>query len=261
LVQDLADLKVRLQHYHTLSEIDTALAEVRVKQDYLERVVALKEQNPMLGTRGVRLGILIPDLTKMQVRAIFEAACKCAKEGVDVHPEVMIPLTSHVNELHVQQTALEAVAKEVMEEQNITIHYKFGTMIEIPRAALTAGEIAGVAQFFSFGTNDLTQTTFGISRDDAESGFLMDYMQRGILKENPFASIDPQGVGRLMEIAVADGRAARPDLEVGICGEHGGDPSSIALCHKMGLNYVSCSPFRVPIARLAAAHAALADKK
>jgi pyruvate,orthophosphate dikinase len=261
LVQDLADLKVRLQHYHTLSEIDTALAEVRVKQDYLERVVALKEQNPMLGTRGVRLGILIPDLTKMQVRAIFEAACKCAKEGVDVHPEVMIPLTSHVNELHVQQTALEAVAKEVMEEQNITIQYKFGTMIEIPRAALTAGEIAGVAQFFSFGTNDLTQTTFGISRDDAESGFLMDYMQRGILKENPFASIDPQGVGRLMEIAVGDGRAARPDLEVGICGEHGGDPASIALCHKMGLNYVSCSPFRVPIARLAAAHAALADGK
>jgi pyruvate,orthophosphate dikinase len=261
LVQDLADLKVRLQHYHTLSEIDTALAEVRVKQDYLERVVALKEQNPMLGTRGVRLGILVPDLTKMQVRAIFEAACKCAKEGVDVHPEVMIPLTSHVNELGVQQTALEAVAKEVMEEQGITVNYKFGTMIEIPRAALTAGEIAEIAQFFSFGTNDLTQTTFGISRDDAESGFLMDYLQKGILKENPFASIDAQGVGRLMEIAVTDGRATRPDLEVGICGEHGGDPASIALCHKMGLNYVSCSPFRVPIARLAAAHAALADKK
>jgi pyruvate,orthophosphate dikinase len=209
----------------------------------------------------VRLGILVPDLTKMQVRAIFEAACKCAKEGVDVHPEVMIPLTSHVNELGVQQTALEAVAKEVMEEQGITVNYKFGTMIEIPRAALTAGEIAEIAQFFSFGTNDLTQTTFGISRDDAESGFLMDYLQKGILKENPFASIDAQGVGRLMEIAVTDGRATRPDLEVGICGEHGGDPASIALCHKMGLNYVSCSPFRVPIARLAAAHAALADKK
>ncbi len=259
LVQDLADLKVRMQHYHTLSEIDTALAEVRVKQDYLERVVALKEQNPMLGTRGVRLGILIPDLTKMQVRAIFEAACNCAKEGVDVQPEVMIPLTCHVNELHVQQTALETVAKEVMEEQGITVNYKFGTMIEIPRAALTAGEIAGVAQFFSFGTNDLTQTTFGISRDDAEAGFLMAYIQDGILKENPFASIDAQGVGRLMEIAVTDGRAARPDLEVGICGEHGGDPSSIRLCHKLGLNYVSCSPFRVPIARLAAAHAALED--
>lgn len=257
LVQDLADLKVRMQHYHTLSEIDTALAEVRVKQDYLERVEALREMNPMLGTRGVRLGILIPDLTKMQVRAIFEAACTCAREGVDVHPEVMIPLTSHVNELNVQQSSLEAVAKEVMEEEGITISYKFGTMIEIPRAALTAGEIAEVAQFFSFGTNDLTQTTFGISRDDAESGFLMEYLQRGILKDNPFASIDAPGVGRLMEIAVTDGRQTRPGLEVGICGEHGGDPQSIALCHQLNLNYVSCSPFRVPIARLAAAHAAL----
>lgn len=261
LVQDLADLKVRTQHYHTLSEIDAALAEIRTKQDYLERVEALREMNPMLGTRGVRLGILIPDLTKMQVRAIFEAACQCAKEGVDVHPEVMIPLISHVNELKVQQSALEEEAKAVMEEQGIEISYKFGTMIEIPRAALTAGEIADVAQFFSFGTNDLTQTTFGISRDDAESGFLMEYQQRGILKENPFASIDPNGVGRLMEIAVGDGRSVRSDLEVGICGEHGGDPKSIAICHKLNLNYVSCSPFRVPIARLAAAHAALADKE
>ncbi|MCB8978296.1 MAG: pyruvate, phosphate dikinase [Ardenticatenaceae bacterium] len=260
LVQDLADLKVRTQHYHTLSEIDAALAEIRVKQDYLERVEALREMNPMLGTRGVRLGILIPELTRMQVRAIFEAACKCAKDGVDVHPEVMIPLISHVNELKVQQSALEAEAKVVMEEQGINISYKFGTMIEIPRAALTAGEIAEVAQFFSFGTNDLTQTTFGISRDDAESGFLMEYQQRGILKDNPFASIDPNGVGRLMEIAVQDGRSARNDLEVGICGEHGGDPKSIAICHKLNLNYVSCSPFRVPIARLAAAHAALNDR-
>ncbi len=182
LVQDLADLKVRTQHFHTLSEIDSALAEIRVKQDYLERVESLREQNPMLGTRGVRLGILIPDLTKMQVRAIFEAACTVAKDGVDVHPEVMIPLISHVNELKVQQEALESVAKEVMEEQGIEISYKFGTMIEIPRAALTADEVAEVAQFFSFGTNDLTQTTFGISRDDAESGFLMEYLQRGILK-------------------------------------------------------------------------------
>jgi pyruvate,orthophosphate dikinase len=259
LVQDLADLKVRTQHYHTLSEIDAALSEIRIKQDYLERVEALREMNPMLGTRGVRLGILIPELTQMQVRAIFEAACICAKDGVDVHPEVMIPLTSHINELRVQQTALEAVAKEVMEEQGIEVDYKFGTMIEIPRAALTADEIAEVAQFFSFGTNDLTQTTFGISRDDAESGFLMEYIQRGILKENPFASIDANGVGKLMGLAVEAGRKTRPELEVGICGEHGGDPKSIALCHKLGLNYVSCSPFRVPIARLAAAHAALAD--
>ncbi len=260
LVQDLADLKVRTQHYHTLSEIDTALAEIRVKQDYLERVEALREQNPMLGTRGVRLGILIPDLTKMQVRAIFEAACAVTREGVDVHPEVMIPLVSHVNELKVQQVALEKVAKEVMQENGIEIAYKFGTMIEIPRAALTADEVAEVAQFFSFGTNDLTQTTFGISRDDAESGFLMDYMQQGILTENPFATIDAKGVGKLMRMAVELGREARPGLEIGICGEHGGDPKSIAICHELGLNYVSCSPFRVPIARLAAAHAALADE-
>jgi pyruvate, orthophosphate dikinase len=259
LVQRLADLKVQLQHFHTLSEIDEALSEIRVKQAYLERVEALREQNPMLGTRGVRLGILIPELTKMQVRAIFEAACQCTKDGVDVHPEVMIPLIFHVNELKVQQTALEAVAKEVMDEQEIKVDYKFGTMIEIPRAALTADEIAEVAQFFSFGTNDLTQTTFGISRDDAEAGFLMEYQQRNILEENPFASIDENGVGKLMQIGVELGRKTRPNLEVGICGEHGGDPKSIALCHQLGLNYVSCSPFRVPIARLAAAHAVLSD--
>jgi pyruvate,orthophosphate dikinase len=259
LVQRLADLKVQLQHFHTLSEIDAALSEIRIKQGYLERVEALREMNPMLGTRGVRLGIIIPELTKMQVRAIFEAACNCAKDGIDVHPEVMIPLTFHVNELKVQQTALEQVAQEVMEEQGKVVTYKFGTMIEIPRAALTADEIASVAQFFSFGTNDLTQTTYGISRDDAESGFLVDYFQKGILDENPFATIDANGVGKLMEMGVKLGRETRPDLEVGICGEHGGDPKSIAICHKLGLNYVSCSPFRVPIARLAAAHAALGE--
>jgi pyruvate,orthophosphate dikinase len=259
LVQRLADLKVQLQHFHTLSEIDTALAEIQEKQSYLDRVEALHESNPMLGTRGVRLGILYPEITRMQVRAIFEAACQCTKAGIDVHPEVMIPLISHVNELKVQQETLEAEAKAVMAEQNTTITYKFGTMIEIPRAALTADEVAEVAQFFSFGTNDLTQTTFGISRDDAEAGFLVAYQQRGILPDNPFATIDVNGVGRLMEFAVKNGRHTRPDLEVGICGEHGGDPQSIALCHKLGLNYVSCSPFRVPIARLAAAHAALAD--
>ncbi len=214
----------------------------------------------MLGTRGVRLGIMMPDLTKMQVRAIIEAACIVTKEGVDVHPEVMIPLTSHVNELKRQQTVLEAEAKVVMEEQGTEVDYKFGTMIEIPRAALTAGEIAEYAQFFSFGTNDLTQTTFGISRDDAESGFLIDYLSEGILAENPFASIDEPGVGRLMQMAVEEGRAARPGLEVGICGEHGGDPKSIDLCHRLGLNYVSCSPFRVPIARLAAAQSAINHK-
>jgi len=261
LIQELADHKVRLQHYHTLSEIDASLDEIRIKQDYLERVEALREQNPMLGTRGVRLGILIPELTTMQVRAIFEAACNVAKEGIEPHPEVMIPLTMHVNELKVEQTELEAEARAVMAEKNCQIDYKFGTMIEIPRAALTAAEIAEIAQFFSFGTNDLTQTTFGVSRDDAEAGFLIEYIQRGILPENPFATIDPDGVGRLMEIAVNEGRSTRPDLEIGICGEHGGDPASIALYHKLGLNYVSCSPFRVPIARLAAAHAALAERE
>ena len=259
LIQELADLKVQLQHFHTMSEIDQALDEIRIKQDYLERVETLRELNPMLGTRGVRLGILIPELTKMQVRAIFEAACKCSRAGTEVIPEVMIPLTAHVNELKVQQTALEAVAREVMDEFSLEIDYKFGTMIEIPRAALTAGEMAEFAQFFSFGTNDLTQTVFGVSRDDAEAGFLVEYIQKGVLPENPFTSIDANGVGQLMDMAVSNGREVRPGMEIGICGEHGGDPKSIALCHELGLNYVSCSPFRVPIARLAAAHAALND--
>jgi pyruvate,orthophosphate dikinase len=257
LIQDLADLKVRLQHFHTMSEIDRALDEIRAKQTLLERVKSLREVNPMLGLRGARLAILIPDLPRMQVRAIFEAACRCAKEGIDVHPEVMVPLAAHVNELEVQRRAVEAEARSVMAEQKIEIPHKFGTMIEIPRAALTASEFARVAEFFSFGTNDLTQTVFGISRDDAEASFLMSYVKTGILPANPFVTIDPEGVGQLIELAVRRGQATRPDLEVGICGEHGGDPESIALCHRLGLDYVSCSPFRVPIARLAAAHAAL----
>jgi len=230
------------------------------KKAQLEAVERMHEANPMLGLRGVRLGIHLAALTRMQVRAIFEAACQVAKEGVDVHPEVMIPLTSHVNELKVQQTALEEEAKKVMTEQGITVDYKFGTMIEIPRAALTADELAQYAQFFSYGTNDLTQTTFGISRDDAEKGFLMEYLERGILSENPFASIDEAGVGKLMEMGVKLGRQTRPGLEIGICGEHGGDPKSVHFCHKIGLDYVSCSPFRVPIARLAAAQVALQEK-
>ncbi|HSG09484.1 MAG TPA: pyruvate, phosphate dikinase [Longimicrobiales bacterium] len=257
LIRDLTDLKVQLQHFRTLSEIDGALDEIRIKQRYLERVEALREENPMLGTRGVRLGMLIPGLVRMQVRAIFEAACRCANDGVDVQPEVMIPLVTHVAELREMRAALEEEAHAVMVEFDRELPYHFGTMIEIPRAAVTAGELATVAEFFSFGTNDLTQTTFGISRDDAEQGFLVEYLRRGILARNPFESIDAEGVGKLMEWAVEQGRAARPGLEVGICGEHGGDPASIALCHNLGLDYVSCSPFRVPIARLAAAHAAL----
>jgi pyruvate, orthophosphate dikinase len=260
LMIGLADNKIRLLHARNLKEIDDLLHKIEEDEHVLARVEALHEANPMLGLRGVRLGIMMPDLTQMQVRAIFEAACQCLKEGVDVHPEVMIPLTSHVNELRIQREALETVVKEVLAEQGMTVDYKFGTMIEIPRAALTADEIAEYAEFFSFGTNDLTQTAFGISRDDAEKGFLIDYIQHGVLPENPFETIDEKGVGKLMRIAVELGRQARPDLEVGICGEHGGDPKSIAICHKLGLNYVSCSPFRVPIARLAAAQAALQER-
>lgn len=219
----------------------------------------LHESNPMLGLRGVRLGIHMAALTRMQVRAIFESACQAASEGIDVHPEVMIPLAGHWRD-QVQQGALESEANKVMEEKGRTIKYKFGTMIEVPRAALTADQLARFAQFFSYGTNDLTQTTFAISRDDAEKGFLIEYLNRGILPENPFASIDEDGVGKLMKMGVELGRQQRPGMEIGICGEHGGDPSSIAFCHGIGLNYVSCSPFRVPIARLAAAQAALRER-
>jgi len=211
----------------------------------------------MLGLRGIRLGITYPAITEMQVRAIFEAACAQAKKGIVVKPEIMIPLTGHVNELKVSQTYLEEVAKQVMEEQGVQIEFKFGTMIEVPRGALTAGQIAEYAQFFSFGTNDLTQTTFGYSRDDAEGKFLLRYVEDKILPDNPFQVLDRDGVGRLVKSAVTEGRMTRADLEIGICGEHGGDPSSIEFCHNSGLNYVSCSPYRVPVARLAAAQAAL----
>ncbi len=260
LMQQLADLKIRLQHAPNLAEVDNLIDEIRLKENLLKRAMALDESNPMLGMRGVRLGIMIPELTRMQVRAVFEAACLVAGEGVDVHPEIMIPLTSHVHELKRQREALEVEAKKVMEEQKISVEYKFGTMIEIPRAALTADKIADYSQFFSFGTNDLTQTTFGISRDDAEASFLVPYISAGILPDNPFATIDPEGVGELMRIAMEKARRVKPNLVCGICGEHGGDPESIMLCHKLGLDYVSCSPFRVPIARLAAAHAALKER-
>jgi len=261
LMIELSDLKIRLQHAAKLGAIDELLEKVRIKEKLLKQVEKLKESNPMLGLRGVRLGIHLPELTAMQVRAIFEAACIAKKEGVSVHPEVMIPLTSHVNELKVQRKTLEDEAKIVMAEQGLEVAYKFGTMIEIPRAALTSDQIAGYAQFFSFGTNDLTQTAYGISRDDAETGFLIEYLEKELLPFNPFTTIDKDGVGELIKISVEKGRQTKPGLECGICGEHGGDPRSIAFCHKVGLDYVSCSPYRVPVARLAAAHAALADKK
>lgn len=260
LLRELADLKIQIQHAKNLADIDGLLKQITKKELLLKRAESIRETNPMLGLRGVRLGIYIPELTMMQVRAVFEAACIVTKEGVEVFPEIMIPLTSHANELKLQRKVLEEEAKKVMEEQGITIDYKFGTMIELPRAALTADQIAEYAQFFSFGTNDLTQTTFGISRDDAESAFLIEYMESKILPENPFAIIDRDGVGELMRIALEKGKSTNPDLEFGICGEHGGEPKSIALCHELGLNYVSCSPFRVPVARLAAAHAAIKEK-
>jgi pyruvate,orthophosphate dikinase len=223
----------------------------------LARIVeSLRETNPMLGHRGCRLGITFPEITEMQGRAIFEAAVRAARRGIDVKPEIMIPLVSSVAEFDNQRAILEETAEQVLGAMGENVHYLIGTMIELPRAALTADEIAGSAEFFSFGTNDLTQTTFGLSRDDA-GRFLPSYLERGIFADDPFQVLDAAGVGRLIRIAVEDGRRVRPKLKVGICGEHGGEPRSVQLCHDMGFDYVSCSPFRVPVARLAAAHAAL----
>jgi pyruvate,orthophosphate dikinase len=230
---------------------------LKAKEDLLESIKGMHESNPMMGLRGVRLSIVMPEIVEMQVRAIFEAAADCTKRGIVVKPEVMIPLTGTVKELEWIQPRLLRIASAVMEEKGIKFEYKFGTMIEIPRAAVTAKEVATHAEFFSFGTNDLTQMTYGYSRDDAERNFLITYQEQGILEKNPFQTIDRDGVGKLMQWAIDEGRKTRPNLEVGICGEHGGDPDSIEWCHMIGNNYVSCSPFRVPIARLAAAHAAL----
>jgi pyruvate,orthophosphate dikinase len=221
-----------------------------------ERVEGLHEFNPMLGFRGCRLGIIFPEITEMQARAIFEAAAETQKKGIPVAPEVMIPLVGNVKELRHQEKLVRAIAEAVMQEQGVKFKYMVGTMIEIPRGALTADEIAEVAEFFSFGTNDLTQTTLGVSRDDA-ARFLIPYVEKEIYAKDPFEVLDRGGVGKLMKIAVEKGRSIRPGIKLGICGEHGGDPSSIEFCHLIGLNYVSCSPFRVPIARLAAARAAL----
>ncbi|MBE9507557.1 MAG: pyruvate, phosphate dikinase, partial [Chloroflexi bacterium] len=250
--------------------------ELAEKEKMLEVVTGMWETNPMMGLRGCRAGIMYAGLTEMQTRAYFQAACRCAKRGIKVIPEVMIPLVGHVNELKMEREKLEDVAKQVMEEEGTEVEYMFGTMIEVPRAALTAGEIAQYAEFFSFGTNDLTQMTFGYSRDDAEGKFLLKYVEGfdtgevdengdpvifPILEANPFQTLDQTGVGRLVEICVEEGKAAKPDLEIGICGEHGGDPASIDFCHRVGLDYVSCSPYRVPVARLAAAQATLRHDK
>jgi len=233
--------------------------ELAEKRALLHRVEQLHEFNPMLGHRGVRLGITYPEITEMQTRAIIEAACQLKKEGLEVVPEIMIPLVSHVREFRDQKAIVNRVAAEAMKAYGVTIKYLVGTMIEVPRGAVTADEIAAEAEFFSFGTNDLTQMTFGFSRDDIGK-FLRVYQEKKILDADPFASIDTVGVGKLVEMGCVLGRKTRPTLKIGVCGEHGGDPASVHFFHKVGLDYVSCSPYRVPVARLAAAQAALAVK-
>ena len=227
-------------------------------QEVQQRVNSLSEHNPMLGHRGCRLGNTYPEITAMQTRAILGAAIQLKKEGYDPHPEIMVPLIGIVNEFDAQEKVIRATAKELFEEEGVTVEFRVGTMIEIPRAALTADKIAAKAEYFSFGTNDLTQMTFGYSRDDIAS-FLPVYLDKKILNVDPFQVLDQNGVGQLIKMAVDKGRSTRPELICGICGEHGGEPSSVKFCHKVGLNYVSCSPFRVPIARLAAAQAAVED--
>jgi len=224
-----------------------------------QRVKELHEFNPMLGFRGCRLGIVYSEISEMQSRAVFEAAAQVQKSGIKVRPEVMIPLVGFKKELDLQVEIVHRVAQEVMKEKGVKLDYLVGTMIEVPRGALTADDIAKTAQFFSFGTNDLTQTCLGMSRDDSGS-FIGPYQELEIIKKNPFASIDQAGTGQLMKIAVEKGRTTRPDIKLGICGEHGGDPDSVKFCHRLGLTYVSCSPFRVPVARLAAAQAALENQ-
>jgi pyruvate,orthophosphate dikinase len=233
-------------------------SELAKKEELLAAVAAMREQNPMLGLRGCRLGLMIPDIVKMQTRAILAGAARATAEGRVALPEIMIPLVGHVNELAETREILEAEVSRIVEASGQQVDYKFGTMIEVPRGALTADEIAQHAEFFSFGTNDLTQMTYGFSRDDAEGKFLLQYVDRKILPENPFQVLDREGVGQLVRMGVEKGRSTRPGLKIGICGEHGGDPASITFCHQVGLDYVSCSPFRVPVARLAAAQAAIA---
>lgn len=255
----LPDHDALLEEVTRLRILSPDSPELHEKERMLAAVNALREANPMLGLRGCRLGILFPEINEMQLKAIFRAAIKLAGEGIEVLPEVMIPLVGFETELSHLRGLLERTAQREMEQAGVQVKYQFGTMIELPRAALTAHEIARTAEFFSFGTNDLTQTTLGCSRDDAEGKFLAKYLEMGILKENPFETIDQEGVGAIMRQAIEGGRAARPGIKLGICGEHGGDPKSVAFCHTLGLDYVSCSPFRVPIARLAAAHAALGE--
>jgi pyruvate,orthophosphate dikinase len=223
------------------------------KELMLRKVITLTEHNPMLGHRGCRLALSHPEIYEMQTQAIFEAACELSKENVKVQVEIMLPLVGEANEIRFLKDRITSTAEKVMTDAGCTVDYKVGTMIEVPRAALTAGEIARYADFFSFGTNDLTQATFAFSRDDAENKFMRDYLDKKILPADPFEVLDREGVGKLMQLAVEAGRQANPQLKVGICGEHGGEPSSVEFCHELGLDYVSCSPYRVPVARLVAA--------
>jgi pyruvate,orthophosphate dikinase len=252
----ITDLKLALRDAHTLEEIDRLLERIHTLDRILSEIARLAESNPMLGHRGCRLGILYPEITEMQSRAIFTAAVRCQQRGIVVHPEVMIPLVGFATELEAQEAIVRRVADEVFDDHGVRIDYLVGTMVELPRAALQADTLAETAEFFSFGTNDLTQTTLGLSRDDS-ARFLPGYVQRGILEGDPFQSIDRGGVGQLVEIGVERGRSGRPDLKLGICGEHGGDPASIAFFDGLALDYVSCSAYRVPVARLAAAQSAL----
>ncbi|PTM59465.1 pyruvate, phosphate dikinase [Desmospora activa] len=256
---NLEELQLEVAKLQVMEGID--LGDLRKKEMLLRQVRALHEFNPMLGHRGCRLGLTHPEIYAMQVEAIFQAAAQAIEAGIIVEPEIMIPLVGHINELKEMRRLVEEVAREVQRQSGIPIPFTVGTMIEVPRAALTAGEIATAADFFSFGTNDLTQTTFGFSRDDAEGKFLHQYLDRKILPENPFITLDHDGVGRLVSLGVEEGRRAKPSLKTGICGEHGGEKHSIHFCHQAGLDYVSCSPFRVPLARLAAAQATLQEKE
>ncbi|GAA3625029.1 pyruvate, phosphate dikinase [Microlunatus ginsengisoli] len=258
LSKRITDAKIRLSAAGSLDEVDDLLGRLRRDEDLLRQVRALHESNPMLGLRGVRLAIRHPEILQMQARAIFAAACDAAEEGGGPRPEVMIPLTSDAGELIRARQVIDSEAAAVFADRGITVDYLVGTMVETPRAALTADKLAEHADFFSVGSNDLTQTTYALSRDDAETSFLIDYLRTGVYDHDPFSSLDPDGVGLLIDRAIAAARTREDDFEVGVCGEHGGDPASIAWCHAHGLTYVSCSPFRVPVARLAAAQAALA---
>ncbi|MHA1658727.1 MAG: pyruvate, phosphate dikinase [Promethearchaeota archaeon] len=257
----LPELETILLEHQELKLTNAPQKEIKSKERLIAVIRSISEANPMLGLRGCRLGITWPQINEMQVKAIFQAACDLKKEGVDVIVEVMIPLIGMVSELTHVKKDLVKIAKEVIDSYNIELDYLFGTMIEVPRAALTAGEIAKEADFFSFGTNDLTQMTYGFSRDDAEGKFIPIYLEEGIMKDNPFEILDQEGVGQLMKMAIESGRKTKPNLKLGICGEHGGEPSSVIFAHDIGLDYVSCSPFRIPVARLAAAQAVILERK